>query len=292
MIQLFPGPRYAIRSLFVSDLHLGSRYSRAADLLALLERYEPEYLYLVGDIIDGWRLKKKWRWEPTYTRLWHRVLELSRRGTIVRYTPGNHDEFLRDFLTDLGPLELADEFIHETADSRRFLVLHGDQFDNVELRAPWLSVLGASAYDVLMWLQGETNRLRRWCGLRESEFTAYLKRQVKRAVTFVSDFEQRLAAAAGARDCDGVICGHVHTPAATRWGGVDYFNTGDWMENRSLLVEHRCGALEIWRLADHPDDLCHLPATASPLSEEGSAWEAALADAPNRGPEHRRPVAI
>src|SRR5262245_54676482 len=141
-----------LRSVFVSDLHLGCRYSQAEPLLAFLNSIQPQYLYLVGDIIDGWRLARRWHWRPEFSRTVARLLELGRSGTQVRFTPGNHDAFLREFADDFGFLEIADSFVHEAADGRQFLVLHGDRFDDVELRAQWLSHLGAFAYDALLWL--------------------------------------------------------------------------------------------------------------------------------------------
>lgn len=242
-------PRNPIRSIFVSDLHLGWRYSKADAALELLKSHEPEYVYLVGDIFDTWKLGRNWCWKPAHSQLIRHLLELAKRGTQLRYTPGNHDHFLRQFLADFGFLEIADDFVHHLADGRRFLVLHGDQFDTVELRTPWLSAVGSTAYDALMWVEHAFNLGRRCCGLGERTFVGAVKRRIKRAITFVSDFERRLAEFARSRDCDGVICGHIHTPAATRHHGVDYFNTGDWVENRTALIEHADGEMELLNCA-------------------------------------------
>lgn len=251
--------RRRVRSIFVSDLHLGCRYSRASELLAWLERHEPEYLYLVGDIIDGWRLRRKWHWQPEYSQLLRRLMELAANGTQIRYTPGNHDAFLRPFISDFGLVEIADEFTHTTADGRQFLVLHGDQFDNVEIRAQWLSVLGSVAYDALLFCASGVSRLQRLLRLPVSDLAGNVKRQVKQAVRFVSNFEERLARHAREAGCDGIVCGHVHTPTATRLHGVSYFNTGDWVENRSALIEYGDGCLEVQHLPADPAECCAMP---------------------------------
>lgn len=257
------GLRRRVRSVFLSDTHLGCRYSQAESLLAFLNQIEPDYLYLVGDILDGWRLQRRWHWQPTYNRILTRLLALGQAGTQVRYTPGNHDAFLRDFLHDFGFLEIADEFIHYTADERRLLVLHGDRFDNVEIRAQWLSVVGAVAYDSLMWANCQVNRVRGWLGQESVQMAAYVKRRVKRAVTFVSHFEERLARHARESHCDGVVCGHVHTPTVAEQHGLVYFNTGDWVENRSALVEYRDGRLELVHLPASAGEMCAVPERAA-----------------------------
>jgi UDP-2,3-diacylglucosamine pyrophosphatase LpxH len=234
-----------VRSIFVSDVHLGCRYAQAEALLSFLMQHNPEYVYLVGDVIDGWQLKRRWHWRSEYNQIFHRLLELARRGTRICYAPGNHDSFLRHFLQDFGLVEVADQFIHQAADDSRYLVLHGDQFDNVELRAPWLSVVGGIAYDVLLWADRQINGLRRWFGWERRAYSARIKARVKGAVRFVSRFEDRLARHAQTEHCDGVICGHIHTPTITRHKGFTYCNTGDWIENCSALVEHSDGRMQI-----------------------------------------------
>jgi len=269
MFKRHGGPRSAgnrsvnfqrrVRTVFISDTHLGCRYSQAEPLLAFLSQIEPDYLYLVGDIIDGWRLRKAWHWRPVYNRIVSRLLELAQRGTQLRYTPGNHDAFLREFLSDYGFIDIADEFIHYTADERRLLVLHGDRFDTVEIRAQWLSVLGSFAYDSLMWVDNQINRLRRLAGLETCHFSGYVKRRVKRAVRFVSSFEERLARHGRETHCDAVVCGHVHTPQVATYDGLGYFNTGDWVENRTALVEWNDGSLELVHLPADASEMCLIP---------------------------------
>jgi UDP-2,3-diacylglucosamine pyrophosphatase LpxH len=234
-----------VRSLFISDVHLGCKYARVDGLLKLLHTSAPDRIYLVGDIIDGWRLKKSWNWQPRHTQVLRRLFDLAQTGTQIFYTPGNHDEFMRAFAYNLGFLEVCDEFVHETVGGQYYLVTHGDLFDDVELRAKWLSVLGSFAYDGLCWLDNWFNVVRRWCGLPPRQYSAAIKRRVKRAVKFVSDFERRLVKHARLRGCDGVICGHIHTPTVTKYGSITYCNAGDWVESRTALVEYDDGQVAL-----------------------------------------------
>ena len=233
------------RSLFVSDVHLGCRYSQANEFLAFLNQIEVDQLYLVGDFIDGWRLKRRWHWQLVYVRILQRLVQLASQGTQVFYTPGNHDEFLRDYLHDFGLITVADQFVHCTADGRRFVVLHGDQFDDVERRARWLSVIGACAYDTLVSANGMVNRVRRSLRLCDYRFSNRMKFWAKQAVQFISDFEERLVYHAKERNCQGVICGHVHVPRLDYFGDIVYCNTGDWVEHCTGLVELESGKLEL-----------------------------------------------
>jgi UDP-2,3-diacylglucosamine pyrophosphatase LpxH len=238
-----------VGSIFISDVHLGCRFSQAESLLTFLNAHQPERLYLVGDVIDGWRLKKKWIWRPAFTQILLRLLALYDEGTRIYYTPGNHDEFLRAFLRDFGCVEICDEIVHEAIDGRRLLVLHGDRFDGVERRAAWLSKLGATGYDILCWLDYALNRARGAIGLSRVPLSASVKKKVKSAVTFVSDFEAEIIGYAQERSCHGVICGHIHTPAIRSFGHVDYYNTGDWVESRTALIEHLDGRFEMFDMA-------------------------------------------
>lgn len=237
--------RCRFRTLFVSDVHLGCRYSQAENFLAFLETVQSDRLYIVGDFIDGWRLKRRWHWQAVYVRILQRLVQLAAHGTQIYYAPGNHDEFLRDYLHDFGLVTVADQFVHKTADGRRFVVLHGDQFDDIERRARWLSVLGAYGYDGLVRANGVINRVRRWFRLDECRFSARVKVWAKQAVQFISEFEERLVCHAKERECHGVICGHIHVPRLDHFGDVTYCNTGDWVEHCSALVEHETGELEL-----------------------------------------------
>jgi UDP-2,3-diacylglucosamine pyrophosphatase LpxH len=235
----------SIRSIFVSDVHLGCRYTHADALLQFLRGHEPEHLYLVGDIIDGWRLRRGWYWTDTYTYLLRHIVGLMKRGTRVYYTPGNHDEFLRYYLHDLGSIQIADELVHVTADGRRLLVMHGDQFDTAVRHAPWLAHLGDTGYNLLLGLNTVFNGARKRLGLEYWSLSAAVKRRVKQATNFISSFETLITQHAADRDCTGVVCGHIHTPRITSRGGIGYYNTGDWVESCTALVEHADGTLEL-----------------------------------------------
>lgn len=241
-----PERRGVVRTLFISDIHLGCRHSQAGPLLELLERFEPEQVYIVGDFIDGWKLRNRWRWLPVYDDVIRRLMELKRQGTQLFYTPGNHDNFLRGFLANFGVVDIQDQFVHTAADGRRYVVMHGDQFDKVEQEKQWLSLVASYAYDVLLTANWLGNRLR---GKKHDPyaFCAGVKARVKRLVTHVSDFEDQLLQSAEESDCDGVICGHIHVPRIEEIGKVAYLNTGDWVENCSALVEFSDGSFDLIR---------------------------------------------
>jgi UDP-2,3-diacylglucosamine pyrophosphatase LpxH len=236
------------RTLFLSDFHLGTRGCQAELLLDFLRHHEAETIYLVGDIVDGWRLKQGWYWPQAHNDVVQKLLRKGRKGTRIVYIPGNHDEFLREFLgSQFGAVELMDEAIHETAEGRRYLVLHGDKFDVVVRNVRWLALLGDWAYDFAIWLNGHIGRVRRRLGLPYWSFSAWSKQKVKSAVNFIGAFEEAVALDAARHGVDGVICGHIHQPARRRIGILDYVNTGDWVESCSAVVEHRDGRLELIR---------------------------------------------
>jgi UDP-2,3-diacylglucosamine pyrophosphatase LpxH len=244
-----------IRSIFVSDVHLGCRYTHADSLLAFLRNHQPQYLYIVGDFVDGWRLRKGWYWNDTYTFLFKRIVDMMKRGTKVFYTPGNHDEFLRDFIENLGSVQLADEFIHVTADRRKLLVLHGDQFDACVRHAKWLAHLGDVGYNLLLGLNIVFNALRRRLGFGYWSLSQAIKRRVKQATCFVDNFEEVVIRHAAQRGCAGVICGHIHTPKIAVRNGITYCNTGDWVESCTALVEYTDGSFELlYRPLNWADD--------------------------------------
>ena len=239
--------RRPVRTLFVSDVHLGCKYSQTDAFLNFLEHHEPETIYLVGDFIDGWRLKKKWYWNETKSRVVQHLIEMANCGVRIVYTPGNHDDFLREHDYQFDFVEIVNEIIHTTADGRRFYIAHGDMFDHVERNHRWLSLAGSVGYDLLCWASALINRVRRCIQMAPCNFSSWAKRRVKRAVQFVSDFEQRIIQHARQLQCDGVICGHIHTPTIAQSGDVVYCNTGDWVENRTGIIEHFDGALELVR---------------------------------------------
>jgi UDP-2,3-diacylglucosamine pyrophosphatase LpxH len=254
-----------VRTVFVSDIHLGCRHAQAAAFLDFLESVEPRQLYLVGDFIDGWKLRRRWRWNPVYSRILLRLSEMAHGGTRLFFTPGNHDDFLREPIlrevVSRGLVRIRDEFVHSLADGRRFLVLHGDRFDTVECGAKWLSMLATIAYDGLLTANSLFTRIGRAFSLHDRgdggrksfALGAAVKRNIKRIVTYISRFESRLIDHAVAQQCVGIICGHIHSPALVLREGVMYCNTGDWVENCTALVEHDSGRLELfaYRPQDH-----------------------------------------
>ncbi|QDT53075.1 UDP-2,3-diacylglucosamine hydrolase [Caulifigura coniformis] len=234
-----------VRSIFLSDLHLGCRHTKSAALLSFLKHQKPEFLYLVGDIIDGWKVKRGWYWNDEYSFLVRRLIGMMKHGTIVRYCPGNHDEFLRNFFDSFGSIEIADEFVHRLADGRMALVMHGDQFDTVVRHHRWLSMLGDFGYDALLALNRLFNWARQMLGMGYWSLSAYIKRQVKRATSFISNFEDVITRHAASHGCNAVICGHIHTPRMSERNGIDYWNTGDWVESCTALVEYTDGSVEL-----------------------------------------------
>lgn len=234
------------RTVFISDLHLGTRGCRADLLLDFLRRVDCETLYLVGDIVDGWRLKRSWYWTPAFDAVLRQVMGMARNGTEVIYIPGNHDEMLRDWIgLEIAGVRLAAEAVHETADGRRFLVIHGDEFDGVIRYAKFLAHLGDWAYDWALTLNRIFNAARRRLGYPYWSLSQWLKLQVKEAVKAIDRFEMALAGEARRRGLQGVICGHIHHAEMRNVGGVLYVNDGDWVESCTALVEHQDGRFEL-----------------------------------------------
>jgi len=234
------------RSVFISDVHLGTRGCQAEVLLDFLKHIECEQLYLVGDIIDGWRLKGGWYWPQAHNDVLQKILRMARKGVRVTYIPGNHDEFSRAYCgVHFGGVVVALDAIHETADGRRFLVTHGDAFDGVVQYAKWLAYLGDWAYRTLISLNTTLNAFRRRMGFGYWSLSAFLKSKVKNALQFIENFEGAVADEARRRGVDGVISGHIHKAEIRQIGGVLYVNDGDWVESCTALVEHADGALEI-----------------------------------------------
>ena len=234
------------RAIFISDMHLGTKRAQTSALLDFLRATESDQLYLVGDFIDNWSLRKNWYWDQLHNDVIQKLLRKARKGTKLVYIPGNHDENFRNFLNlRFGRVAVLEEAVHVTASGKRYLVLHGDKFDGVVRFAPWLARLGDTAYEVSMELNGAVNRVRRFLRLPYWSLSAYLKNRVKRAVEFVSRFEDAVVREARQRRCEGVICGHIHTPADRMIDGIHYLNDGDWVESCTALVEHQDGRFEI-----------------------------------------------
>ena len=238
------------RSVFISDVHLGTRGCQAELLLDFLRHTTFERLFLVGDIVDGWKMKSGWHWPQAHNDVVQKVLRAARKGAIVTYIPGNHDDRVRDFCgVHFGGVTVSRDAIHQTADGRRMLVVHGDEFDAVVQHAAWLGYAGDIAYRALLTMNTTLNRLRRRLGFGYWSLSAFLKSKVKNALQFIDNFEAALASEARRRGVDGVICGHVHKAEMRNIAGILYVNDGDWVESCTALVEHADGRLEILRWA-------------------------------------------
>ncbi|MBC6983134.1 UDP-2,3-diacylglucosamine diphosphatase [Caulobacter sp. 17J80-11] len=258
------------RTVFLSDIHLGTRGCQADMLLDFIRHMECETLYLVGDIVDGWKMKGGWYWPQSHNDVVQKILRLARKGARVIYVPGNHDDRVRDFCgTHFGGVTVERDAIHQTADGRRFLVVHGDEFDGVVQHAKWLAFAGDWAYRTILAMNTWLNRARARLGLGYWSLSAYLKVKVKNALQFIENFEEAVAAEARRRGVDGVICGHIHKAEMRDIGGIAYVNDGDWVESCTALVEHPDGRLEIldWarlRGRVHARRTSRAPLTAEP----------------------------
>ncbi len=236
------------RALFISDLHLGTRGCQADLMLDFLRHHDADTIYLIGDIIDGWRLKSGWYWPQTHNDIVQKLLRKVRKGARMIYVPGNHDEFARNYVgMTFGGVEVLRSAIHLAADGRRFLVTHGDEFDIVVRHARWLALLGDWAYETALVTNTYFNLFRRKLGFPYWSFSAWAKLKVKNAVNFIGAFEEALSQEAARHAVDGVICGHIHHATIRDLNGVTYVNTGDFVESCSVAVEHVDGRLEILR---------------------------------------------
>lgn len=238
----------AIRTLFLSDLHLGTKGCQANLLLDFLKHYDVETIYLVGDVVDGWRLKSGWYWPQAHNNVVQKLLKRVHKGARIIYIPGNHDEFMRDYVGhNFGGIDVMETAIHEAADGKRYLVMHGDHFDLVVRHAPWLALLGDGAYTLALSINTYVNAVRRRLGLSYWSLSSWAKLKVKTAVNHIGRFEEALAREAERREVHGIICGHIHHAAIHDDFGVRYMNTGDWVESCTALVEHFDGRFEIVR---------------------------------------------
>lgn len=255
-----------VRAIFLSDIHLGTRACQANRLLDFLKCYQSEYLFLLGDIVDFWSMKRGGIvWTQDQNTFVQKVLRRARHGDKVFFIPGNHDEALREYVgTSFGDIQLEEEYVHTAADGRRYLLIHGDAFDQVTRHHKWVAVLGDKAYDVLVHLNGWLSLLRRtfkrpgyW------SLAGYAKRKVKTAVSFIFNFEDSVMHYVRERGLDGVICGHIHWAAKKEIEGLTYLNCGDWVDSCTAIVEHLDGKMELitWN-----KDLSLLP-RALPKSE-------------------------
>ena len=234
------------RAIWISDTHLGTTGCQSARLLDFLRRTESDYLYLVGDIVDGWQLRRRWYWHQSHNDVVQKVLRKARKGTQVVYVPGNHDEAARHFIdVAFGGIAIRKEAVHQTAKGLRLLVIHGDFFDGVVQYAKWLAHLGDMLYTLSLRLNRTVNALRARFGLPYWSLAQFLKHKVKNAVNYITAFEEALAAEARRRNFDGVVCGHIHKAEIRRIGEVLYCNDGDWVESLTALVESEEGELRI-----------------------------------------------
>lgn len=261
------------RSIFISDVHLGTRDAKIAYLHDFLSKTECDNLYLVGDIFDLWKLKKGWHWPALNNELLALVFRKAKAGTRVTYIPGNHDEMFRDYTgSDYNGVRLEQEAIHECADGRRYLVIHGDEFDCIMRHNKWLAHIGDGAYELLLWLNHWFNAARRRLGFNYWSLSAFLKHQAKSAVNFIGDFEKLVCHEAGRRGVTGIICGHIHHAAMRNIDGYEYKNTGDWVESCTALVESHEGSFRILHWSEHNT-------TVLEESPAGSSGDAPLPDA-------------
>ena len=252
------------RTLFLSDVHLGSRGCQAELLLDFLKNNDAATIYLVGDMIDGWQLKNRWYWPQTHNDVVQKLLRKVRKGVRVIYLPGNHDEFARDYIGSVfGGVEVADHAYHMTADKKRLLIVHGDQFDIVVKHARWLAYLGDWAYTFALWSNLWLNKFRRKLGFTYWSLSAWAKLKVKNAVNFIGAFEAALVEAARRHNADGVVCGHIHHPVIRDIDGITYVNIGDFVESCTAVAEHDDGRLEIlrWQMTAEEQRLAALAAS-------------------------------
>lgn len=268
-----PGKNH-YRTVFISDVHLGTPGCQAERLTRFLKDTTCDELYLVGDIIDGWKLKKTFFWPQEHTNVVRKILTKAKRGTKVLYVTGNHDEFLRkfvDYQLNIGNIQIVNEVVHETADGRRLLVLHGDLFDMVTRHHRGVALVGDVAYGVLMRSNRYINFVRRKMGKGYWSLSNYAKQTTKKLVNALSSFEGSVAHECHKRGFDGIICGHIHQADMREIHGVMYYNTGDWVESCTALVEHEDGRLEILSMLDdnHAVDP-NAPSKVTPLRPAGN----------------------
>jgi UDP-2,3-diacylglucosamine pyrophosphatase LpxH len=238
------------KSIAISDVHLGTKGSKADLLLAFLRDVECDNLFLVGDIFDGWRLKKNWYWTQDHSTVVQKILRMGRKGTKVYYIPGNHDEFMRQFLEhSFGNIELHNEMIYIAVNGKQYIIIHGDKFDIVTMNMKWLAHAGDWAYTTLLNINTAIHWVRSYFRLPYWSLSKWAKHKVKEAVNFIGDYEQSLVNYARIKHVDGVICGHIHSANIDSIDGIEYMNSGDWVESCTALVEHLDGTWEIVNVA-------------------------------------------
>lgn len=236
------------RSIFISDIHLATRGCSSEELCIFLKNNTCDNLFLVGDIVDGWRIKKKWYWPQSHTNVIRRILTASKRDTQVYYIPGNHDEDIRKFLSydiNFGNIHFLDKAEYVGIDNKRYLVIHGDFFDVLMIDKKWLMHIGDTVYDFVIWLNIRFNQVRSLFGMEYWSLSNFLKQNTKQALNYINKFEYHVAEYCQAHGYDGIICGHIHKAEIKNINGIVYMNDGDWVESRTALVEHTDGTWEI-----------------------------------------------
>ncbi|WP_376697228.1 UDP-2,3-diacylglucosamine diphosphatase [Wenzhouxiangella sp. EGI_FJ10305] len=261
MTQRNPFPfKRNVRTIWISDVHLGFPGCSADYLLDFIREMRCETLYLVGDIVDFWYLKKKRHWPQSHSNVIRSLLGKAKHDTRVVFVPGNHDEAMRQYNgMTIGNIEVINEIVHETADGRRLLVLHGDQFDAAVVSSPLLGLIGSRLYDGLLKLNRLVNWVRTKMGREHWSLAAYLKQRVKKAVKFMSNFEEAVRRSAQTNEVDGLVCGHIHRPEIAVGEEVIYLNCGDWVESCTALIEHHDGTIELIRSSDTQEVVKRLP---------------------------------
>ena len=260
--------RNQFRTVFISDAHLGSRGCKAEVLSAFLKSFDTRTLYLVGDIVDFWRLESRSYWPAAHNEVVRHILKLVKRGTRVVFVPGNHDEAVRSYVgMNFGGIEIQMQDVHRCLDGRRLLITHGDQYDLVVRHSRLLSKIGSSAYEVLLRLNNSYNHYRRWRGKPYWSLAQYMKSRVKKACTFISNFEDTLIREAKQKQLDGVVCGHIHHPAHVDEDGFTYLNCGDWIEHCTAVVESETGHLSLLQATDLAPKIVQESLDEKPLSK-------------------------
>jgi UDP-2,3-diacylglucosamine pyrophosphatase LpxH len=236
------------KSIFISDVHLATKQCSADELCDFLKHHQSDNLFLVGDIVDGWRIKRRWYWNQSHTNVIRRILTASKKGTQVYYLPGNHDEALRKFLSfrlELGDVHFVDKMSYTGVNGKKYLVLHGDQFDVLMLDKKWLMHIGDILYSIVIWLNLKLNQIRKLLNMEYWSLSNYLKQNTKQALNYVSKYEHHMVEYCQQNGFDGIICGHIHKAEIKTIDGIEYMNDGDWVESRTALIEHLNGLWEI-----------------------------------------------
>jgi UDP-2,3-diacylglucosamine pyrophosphatase LpxH len=246
------------RAIFISDIHLGTKGCNATSILKFLREHESDILYLVGDIIDGWQLKRKWYWPQEHSDIIQKILRKARKGTKVIFIPGNHDEFARSYVNhSFGGIEILEETIHTMVDGRKMLVLHGDRFDEIIKNYKWLSMLGDVLYNIMLTTHNFNSWIRRITGQNHWSLSHFLKHQVKKTVNYISNYEEALIWECKTRNFDVVLCGHIHYPTIINMNGYIYLNDGDGVESCTAIVEEFDGTIKLLQYYDDVDKILY-----------------------------------